>query len=128
MSEALSSVDQSIGLRIREGRMTLGLSQHQFSELIGVTYQQVHKYEHGLNRVSAGRLYVIACELGEPVEYFFEGLEQSEGQLPHQRHRLLDIMRNVGAIKSEERLEAISHLLRALAGHCIPSPRHPLRN
>jgi transcriptional regulator with XRE-family HTH domain len=43
-----------------------------------VTYQQVHKYEHGINRVSAGRLYEIARELGEPLEYFFEGLEQTD--------------------------------------------------
>ena len=115
--EPPSFVDQSIGMRIREGRMTLGLSQRQLGELIGLTYQQVYKYEQGTNRVSAGRLYEIARELGAPLEYFFEGLERSEGQLPYRgRHRLLDIMRNVGEIKSEKRRDALGQLVRALAG------------
>jgi transcriptional regulator with XRE-family HTH domain len=54
--------------------MTLGLSQRQLAELIGVTDQQVWKYEHGTSRVSAGRLYEIARELGVPVEGFFRKL------------------------------------------------------
>ena len=51
----------------------LGLTQQQMAELIGVTYQQAHKYEKGINRVAAGRLYHIAQALGVDVSYFFEG-------------------------------------------------------
>ena len=53
--------DDHIGGRIRERRIMLGLTQQQLAEMIGVTYQQAHKYERGINRVSAGRLFEIAA-------------------------------------------------------------------
>jgi transcriptional regulator with XRE-family HTH domain len=52
----------------------MGLSQQQLAKMIGVTYQQAHKYERGLNRISAGRLFEIGQVLGIPVSWFFEGL------------------------------------------------------
>ena len=66
-------VDRYVSLRIRQRRIMLGLTQQQMAELIGVTYQQAHKYEKGINRVAAGRLYRIAQALGVEVGYFFEG-------------------------------------------------------
>ena len=57
-------VDRYVSLRIRQRRIMLGLTQQQLAELIGVTYQQAHKYETGINRISAGRLYHIARALG----------------------------------------------------------------
>ena len=54
----------------------LGLTQQQLADLIGVTYQQAHKYERGINRVSAGRLFEVAQVLGVPVSYFFDELEK----------------------------------------------------
>jgi transcriptional regulator with XRE-family HTH domain len=118
MNEARSIVNHFIGMRIRERRMIMGLNQHQFGELIGVTYQQVHKYERGTNSVSAGRLYEAARELSTPIEYFFDGLEKSAGQqMPPRQRRLLDFVRNFGAIRNEKYQEAISQTTRALAGH-----------
>ena len=70
-----TDVDRYVGSRIRERRVMLGLSQQQMAHLIGVTYQQAHKYERGINRISAGRLFEIARVLRVPVSYFFEGLE-----------------------------------------------------
>jgi transcriptional regulator with XRE-family HTH domain len=67
-------VDRHIGARMRERRVMLGLTQQQLAELIGVTYQQAHKYEKGLNRVAGGRLYQIAQALGVEVAHFYEGL------------------------------------------------------
>src|SRR5210317_2226402 len=67
-------IDRHVGARMRERRIMLGLTQQQMAELIGVTYQQAHKYEKGINRVAAGRLYNIAQALGVDVGYFFEGL------------------------------------------------------
>ena len=58
----------------------LGLTQQQLADLIGVTYQQAHKYERGINRVSAGRLFEIARVLSVPVSYFFEGLDKQSGR------------------------------------------------
>jgi transcriptional regulator with XRE-family HTH domain len=112
--------DQLFGMRIRECRMMLGLSQHQLGELIGITYQQVYKYEHGINSLSAGRLYEIARELGTPVEQFFEGLEKENAeQLPLRQSRLRDVMRSVGEIENEEHREAIRQLTRALASRLL---------
>jgi DNA-binding XRE family transcriptional regulator len=65
--------DRHVACRIRERRLALGLTQQQVAELVGVTYQQAHKYEVGGNRVSAGRLYQIARALGVEPAYFFEG-------------------------------------------------------
>ena len=68
------AIDDYVGARIRERRIMLGLTQQQFAEMIGVTYQQAHKYERGINRVSAGRLYEIARVLNAPITYFYEGV------------------------------------------------------
>ena len=67
--------DRYVGSRIRQRRVMSGLSQQQVADLIGTTYQQEHKYERGINRISAGRLYSIAQALDSSVAYFFEGFE-----------------------------------------------------
>ena len=94
----------------------LGLTQQQLAEMIGVTYQQAHKYERGINRVSAGRLFEIAHALSAPITYFFEGIGEEGPRpiLPHQR-TLLEITRNIAEIRNEKHREAISQLARALA-------------
>src|SRR5262245_13103183 len=69
-------IDRHVGNRVRERRIMLGLTQQQLADLIGVTYQQAHKYERAINRVSAGRLFEIAQVLSVPVSHFFDGLEQ----------------------------------------------------
>src|SRR5665213_1944577 len=55
-------IDHHVGARVRERRIMLGFTQQQLADLIGVTYQQAHKYERGINRISAGRLFEIANE------------------------------------------------------------------
>jgi transcriptional regulator with XRE-family HTH domain len=94
----------------------LGLTQHQLADLIGVTYQQAHKYERGINRVAAGRLYSIAQALGVEVSYFFEGLQTRGGLMPSSEQRMfLDLARNYLNIPVREHREAIVALARALA-------------
>jgi transcriptional regulator with XRE-family HTH domain len=63
--------DAEIGLRVRTLRLQRGLSQTELGNLISVTFQQVQKYEKGVNRISAGRLQRIAEVLGVPVSFFF---------------------------------------------------------
>ena len=70
-------VDIHVGARIRMRRRFLGLTQQQLAEHLGLTFQQVQKYERGANRVSASKLYEIARALQTPVPYFFEGLTES---------------------------------------------------
>jgi transcriptional regulator with XRE-family HTH domain len=67
-------VDLYVGGRIRMRRRTLGVSQEKLAEDLGLTFQQVQKYERGANRVSASKLYEIARSLSSPVAWFFEGL------------------------------------------------------
>jgi transcriptional regulator with XRE-family HTH domain len=66
--------DVEIGRKIRALRLQRGMSQSQLAEAIGLTFQQVQKYEKGANRVSAGRLQQIADVLGVPVTFFYSGM------------------------------------------------------
>ena len=66
-------VDVHVGRRLRLKRTILGLSQEAIGKAIGVTFQQIQKYERGINRMGASRLYDFSRSLGVPVSYFFEG-------------------------------------------------------
>lgn len=68
-------VNEHIGRRLRFRRRVLGLSQGKLASAVGVTFQQVQKYEQATNRMSAARVYEMARALDVPVAYFFEGLE-----------------------------------------------------
>ncbi|HMK78087.1 MAG TPA: helix-turn-helix transcriptional regulator [Xanthobacteraceae bacterium] len=72
MTKKANLVDVHVGLRIRAARLAAGLSQERLGTALGVTFQQVQKYEKGANRVGAGRLSDIARVLSVPVAYFFE--------------------------------------------------------
>src|SRR5579862_9171713 len=67
-------VDAHIGQKLRARRIFLGLSQTELADSAGITFQQVQKYEKGVNRVGAGRLQQFSEALGVPLSYFFEGL------------------------------------------------------
>jgi transcriptional regulator with XRE-family HTH domain len=109
-------IDRHVGARMRERRIMLGLTQQQIAELIGVTYQQAHKYEKGMNRVAAGRLYRIAQALGVEVSYFYDGLQTADRFVPSPQQRmLLDLARNYLNIPVREHQKAIVTLARALA-------------
>jgi len=115
--------DQHVGMRIRERRIMLGLSQQQLAQMIGVTYQQAHKYERGLNRISAGRLFEIAQVLGVPISWFFEGMRPPGAAMemsPRQR-MCLELARNFALIDNEKHQEALSQMARALAQQAHPA-------
>ena len=67
-------IDAQVGNRVRIRRMLIGMSQEKLGDLLGLTFQQVQKYEKGVNRIGAGRLYEIARILGVPIEFFYEGV------------------------------------------------------
>ncbi|MBU2889434.1 helix-turn-helix domain-containing protein [Celeribacter halophilus] len=68
-------VDVHVGKRIRHRRWMVGMTQQQLAEKVGIKFQQIQKYETGMNRVSASRLWDIAESLSVPVAFFFEGME-----------------------------------------------------
>jgi transcriptional regulator with XRE-family HTH domain len=71
-------IDRHVGSRVRMQRMLAGISQEKLGEALGLTFQQIQKYEKGTNRISASRLQQIAKMLGVPVSFFFEGAPAGE--------------------------------------------------
>ncbi len=80
------AVDIHVGARVRLRRRFLGVSQQALADALGITFQQVQKYERGANRISASKLYDIARTLGSTVSYFFEGLPDSAGSNDQHSH------------------------------------------
>lgn len=68
-------VDVHVGKRVRNRRWLIGMTQQQLADKVGVKFQQIQKYETGMNRISASRLWDIADALGVPINFFFEGLD-----------------------------------------------------
>ena len=75
-------VDVHVGMVVRVKRKLAGLSQSQLAERIGITFQQLQKYERGANRISASKLYEISRVLRAPIGEFFADLDQGDGQPP----------------------------------------------
>ena len=125
-------IDVHVGNRVRMRRMLIGMSQERLGKELGLTFQQVQKYEKGTNRISASRLYRIAQILGVPVQYFFEDLPQSvagpapvEGMAEARDHSMimdflnssegLQLNRHFAAIKDPNVRRAVVELVRSLA-------------
>lgn len=68
-------VDVYVGKRVRHRRWMVGMTQQQLAEKVGIKFQQIQKYETGMNRVSASRLWDISEALGVPVAFFFDGID-----------------------------------------------------
>ena len=75
-------VDVHVGMRLRQRRTLLGMSQERLAQAFGVSFQQVQKYERGANRISASRLHLLTRILDVPVSYFFEGLPAAVPEQP----------------------------------------------
>jgi transcriptional regulator with XRE-family HTH domain len=111
-----TDVDKHVGKRLRERRLVLGITQGQLADLIGITYQQAHKYEHGINRISAGRLFEIARVLNCPVSFFYEGLGEEKRPAAQRETLMLQLGRAFALIKDDSQREIVVRLARALAG------------
>jgi len=75
-SKSPSGIDRIVGQRLRWRRRELRLTQEQLGERLGLTFQQVQKYEKGVNRISAGRLFEMASQLSVPIGYFYDGVDE----------------------------------------------------
>jgi transcriptional regulator with XRE-family HTH domain len=118
MSLEPASLDRRIGERIRLRRTELGLTQDELAAALGVSYQQVQKYENGANRISAVRLWQIGRRLDVPVGWFFEEPNDpagpEDGRLAQARG-VLEMARGFGALRSAPVKAALVGLVRALA-------------
>jgi transcriptional regulator with XRE-family HTH domain len=93
-------VDVHVGKRVRHRRWMVGMTQQQLAEKVGIKFQQIQKYETGMNRVSASRLWDISEALGVPVAFFFEGVDASAtGDVPAAASVPADILADKEALE-----------------------------
>ena len=130
--DAPNPVDRHVGLRIRMRRKELGISQEALAESIGLTFQQVQKYERAANRVSASKLWEMAQAMNTTVAYFYEGLE-GDGEFAEAMrdgltqafitsHDGVQLARAFAAIRKPRVRRRILDLIRAMALQDDPVP------
>src|ERR1700733_13754476 len=105
-------VDRHVGERIRHRRAEMGLTQEDMGRVLGISYQQIQKYETGTNRISAGRLFEVGRALTVDVSYFFDGFdsEKPASAMPHGGHNraAIELVRNFSELKDETLRNAVT--------------------
>ena len=136
-SGTASPVDLHVGLRVRHRRVELGLSQTNLANLLGISFRQVQKYEKGVNRLGASRLYDTARVLGTTIDYFFEEMApdivayaayppppqpqmdtDNDGEI---RREVVDLIRAYQRIPDQKIRRRVQELARALGDK--PQPK-----
>jgi len=116
-NDNIDLIDKHIGKKIYELRLAKGMSRQELGDKIFVTHQQCQKYEKGTNRISAGRLVLIARVMNKPIEYFYEDVEGTEApelKTSHQR-MCIEVSRNFMKIKNSIYQDAVNNLVKTLA-------------
>lgn len=115
---ASQPLDQYIGERVRSRRQILGMSQTELARAIGVSFQQVQKYEKGANRVGSGLLYRLAELLEVPISYFYEGYDTKmpSGKAGHEMidRKTANLLRSFNELSPQHK-DAVAELVRSLA-------------
>jgi len=138
VTKSPNPIDVHVGSRVRMRRMLAGLSQEKLGERLGLTFQQIQKYEKGSNRVSASRLFQMAQVLGVPVSFFFDDLpEQAKGDFadaggfaePAQEVMIMDFLSSSEGLQLNRAFSQIPdpavrrklvELVKAIAGQSDP--------
>jgi transcriptional regulator with XRE-family HTH domain len=128
MKKSTGSIDKEIGSRVRMRRISIGMSQEKLGDMLGLTFQQVQKYEKGMNRISVGRLVEIAKILGVDIHFFFNGIKTTQSDSgfgeeeapPYMSEVMstpegLQLIRTFTSIKSPKVRKSIVQLVAALA-------------
>ena len=92
-------VDVHVGKRVRHRRWMVGMTQQQLGEAVGIKFQQIQKYETGMNRVSASRLWDIAHAMDVSISFFFEGLEGESAEASAPGNPLGDLLADKEALE-----------------------------
>ncbi|MEM7006353.1 MAG: helix-turn-helix transcriptional regulator [Pseudomonadota bacterium] len=118
-----TDIDRYVGMQVRTARRELKLTQEALGKMLNITFQQVQKYERGVNRISSGKLYEIAHVLKRPLDYFYpdqvgeidEDTERSDAL------RRADLQKNcrnlIDQIRSIDDLEALQRILKSTLGN-----------
>ncbi len=115
-----TDADRFVGQKVRQARRELGLTQESLSSLLGVTFQQIQKYEAGQSRLSAGRLRDVAIALNKPIDYFYEPfvIELPVSQKADRDLKIMGLRRDgkrlIDRIEDDRSLRAAIHILEAL--------------
>lgn len=145
MASKLNPIDAHVGRRVRLRRTLLGMSQERLGELLGLTFQQVQKYERGVNRIGSSRLYELGRILDVPVSFFFDDMSEGEARaggaapsglaeerapfeheevdLPLDKRETLELVRTYYRIADPAVRKRLFELAKALA-----NLDHPVRN
>jgi transcriptional regulator with XRE-family HTH domain len=133
-SRRANPVDVHVGARVRLRRMLLGMSQEKLGEHLGLTFQQVQKYEKGINRIGASRLFDLSQVLGVPVQFFYEELAVGRtqgaagfGERPAESYAVeflgsregLELNKAFARISDPKVRRSIVELVRAFAGEVV---------
>ena len=131
--EQLNEIDRAVGGQVRLRRILLGMSQEAVSKLLGLTFQQLQKYERGTNRISGSRLYQLSLILHAPVSFFFETVDVDGGpeaaeeahaaadaadEMPSdlmRKRKTVELVRAFYAIEDEKQRMAALNLLKTIA-------------
>jgi transcriptional regulator with XRE-family HTH domain len=129
---AANAVDRKVGQRVRSRRLEIGMSQERLAELLGVTFQQVQKYEKGVNRIAVSRLWAIAAALELPVARFFDGAGGARGVTENRQDYVDDalatpegmqLMSLFASIKSQKLRRKVVELVKALTDEASEGKR-----
>ena len=110
-----NQVDRQVGERMRRRRILLGLTQDQVADALGISYQQIQKYETGANRISAGRLAQIA-EVLEVLPGWFFGAAEAGDEPGSSSRAVIELVRNFSRIEDDRVRSHLMALMRALSG------------
>ena len=129
-----SSIDEYVGAQLRQRRTLMGLSQEKLAEAVGITFQQIQKYENGANRVSAGRLFEFSKILNIPISYFFDNiLDEKSSQSPFygmaeesqagfepqedliRKKETIDLIRTYYSVKNEDQRKDLLKMVKTMA-------------
>lgn len=107
-------IDVYVGTKIRLTRAARGISQQQLSDMLSISFQQLQKYERGINRISASRLWEISQALGVNIAYFFEGAEaETSEEVEEISTRTIELATQINQISNEAVKSQIVGLIRA---------------
>jgi len=117
----MTNIDAHVGIRLKLKRIELGFSQKELANSLSLTFQQIQKYEKGVNRISAGNLYKISHFLKVPIKYFFEDLDKKNIDYEtydsdsHQlKKEILTISRLLNKLENEEKRKYLINVIKDL--------------